>query len=179
MGKDSIMADELSNSISINELPTMSTCQLSDRIRVYTLSGKTYVPGTIRISDLSSFIFTGEEMENLVNKFNELSTMWTRFSTWITRNFFARKKVGVGMPVLSDSVSTSAYFNKVYKSVYSLDNVKEEIMNEYATPQDLENLKAAVYAYVENIALGYGSIRAAILKQMNYVDLDSAQEAEE
>lgn len=171
------MAEDLSNSVSINDLPTTGTVSISDRIRVYTLStNNTYVPGVIKLSDLSNFIFTGEETQNLIDKFNSLSTTWQQFSTWITRNFMCRKPVGKGMPVLSDTVSTSAYFNRVYKSVYSLDNVKDEVMNEYATPQDLENLKASVYAYVENLALGYGAIRASILKQMNYVNLDSGSE---
>lgn len=170
MGKDSIMADQI-NSVSINDLPVSENCELSDRIRVYTLSGKTYVPGTMKISDLSNFIFTGEEMENLKNKYESLEKTWNDFQTWLRTNFVSRKEVPgtIKMPVLSNIVSTSAYFTKVYNSVYNVDKVKDEIMNEYATPQDLENLKAAVYSYIENLALSYGGIRSSILKQMSYV----------
>ena len=110
MGKDSIMADQI-NSVSINDLPVSENCELSDRIRVYTLSGKTYVPGTMKISDLSNFIFTGAEMENLKNKYESLEKTWDDFQTWLRTNFVSRKEVPgtIKMPVLSNIVSTSAY----------------------------------------------------------------------
>ena len=150
--------------VHINQFPTAPDLQLSDRIRVYNLSGDTYVPDTMEVSQLSNFIFSGDQMEEVKDKFNSLKKTYVQFRDWLSNNYFTLARA-------NSEICTSAYFRQVYDSVYSVDRVKRELLDDYATPQDLENLRAAIYAYVEQIALSYSALRSSILTQMNYVNL--------
>ncbi len=150
--------------IEINKLPSMNGVQLSDRIHIYTLSGGDYIQSVHQLAELSNFIFSGEQMDEVKAKYNSLVSTFESFKDWMNNNYFTKN-------LASAQITTSAYFKEVYDSVYSVDKVKEDYMNEYATPQDLENLKAAIYAYIENVALGYGGHRIGILNSISYQKL--------
>lgn len=150
--------------IEINQLPAFNGVQLSDSIHVYTLSGVTYVPSVHKLSELSSFIFSGEQMKELKTKYNSLVRTFAEFKKWFEENYFTQTKA-------NQEITKPAQFKTVYDSVYSVDKVKEDYLNEYATPQDLENLRTAIYAYVENRALEYGHYRKEILQSVQRQDI--------
>ena len=152
--------------IEINKLPALGNVQLSDSIHIYTLSGNTYVPSVHQLSELSNFIFSGDQMNAVKEKFNSLVSTFNSFKDWMEKNYLTKT-------MASAEITTSSYFKEIYGSVYSIDKVKQDYMDEYATPQDLENLKAAVYAYIENVALGYGGYRMGILNSISYQRLMS------
>ena len=110
-------------------------------------------------------------MKAVKQKYNSLVSTFNAFKNWMNANYFTKNTANA-------QITTSAYFKNVYESVYSIDKVKQDYMNEYATPQDLENLRAAIYSYIENVALGYGGHRIGILNSISYQKLQSSSSDE-
>ena len=152
------------SSIPISCLPETQSSSLSDTFDVFSLSSSNIIQQNISFSEISGFFFSAASMEELYEKFNELTELIESFKKFIKDNYLT------SIADISGFVSTNAYFVNIFENLETIEKVKKEILDDYATIDYAEKKKAQAYVYHERLASGLGTTRGALLGSVTIPD---------
>lgn len=155
--------------IDINSLPLKTSMDLSDLFEVYNLSGDRMYCQTIKMSDLSGFFFSGDSFTALSAKYDELIQKMDSFMDFVRKTY----PTSAAIPEL---LTTKEHLSQVIAELQTIDTVKMEILNDYATLDFEDLMKARAYKNHEMLAEGLGSMRSAILGSVSLEDADEGDE---
>jgi hypothetical protein len=120
-------SSEITNTININELPTLTTLEETDRIYVFKNRDDKTILDEIPISELSIMFYGKEFLERFNEKYNELLQLSADFLKFLNESFPTSA-------FIENNIATNEYFTEVYSEMAYKSKLKEEILEDY-TPR--------------------------------------------
>lgn len=144
--------------IDINSIPETKSVLSTDKIWIFSNHNGIYEKHIVSFNDISSYFVDAEFANRLSAKYTELLNLSADFIKFI------KEKYPTEDYVMENYTQTSAFMN-AYNDLNSVDSIKRDYLNDYATEDDNLLKKNKTYAKFEKTMYSYGEgMRAEIIR---------------